>query len=65
MKKQILDGLGLASPQAFPITRDGMPLQMLSYLRLARLQDPAEFAKVVWQANPNCPCLHILSYTRL
>ena len=46
MKKQILEGLGLATPQAFPITRDGFPLQLLSYLRLARLQDPAELAKV-------------------
>ena len=46
MKSQILEGLGLSSPQAFPITTEGMPLQMVAYLRLARLQDPAEFAKV-------------------
>ena len=46
MKKQILEGLGLATPQSFPITREGFPLQLLSYLRLARLQDPAELAKV-------------------
>ena len=46
MKKQILEGLGLTTPQAFPITREGFPQQLLSYLRLARLQDPAEFAKV-------------------
>ena len=44
-KKQVLDSMGMASPEEFPITTDGMPLQLLSYLRLARLQDPAELAK--------------------
>ena len=44
-KKQVLDSLGMGSPQEFPITTNGMPLQLLSYLRLARLQDAAEFAK--------------------
>ena len=47
MKCQILEGFGLTSPQAFPITTEGMPLQMVAYLRLARLQDPGEFAKVL------------------
>ena len=45
-KKQVLDSIGMGSPEEFPITTAGMPLQLLSYLRLARLQDPAEFAKV-------------------
>ena len=44
-KKQVLDSMGMGNPEEFPITTNGMPLQMLSYLRLARLQDPAEFAK--------------------
>lgn len=48
MKSQILEGFGLTSPQAFPITTEGMPLQMVAYLRLARLQDPGEFAKVLY-----------------
>ena len=49
-KKQVLDSMGMANPEEFPITTNGMPLQMLSYLRLARLQDPAEFAKA--RASP-------------
>ncbi len=47
IKKEILDGVGFASPQVFPITSDGMPLQLLAYLRLARIQDSAEFARVL------------------
>jgi hypothetical protein len=50
--------MGMASPQEFPITTAGMPLQLLSYLRLARLQDPAEFAKV--RQKPTC---YVLSET--
>ncbi len=32
--------------QEFPIFRDRMPTQLLAYLRLARLTDPALLAKV-------------------
>lgn len=32
--------------QEFPISADRMPLQLLAYLRLARLQDPAQLALV-------------------
>ncbi len=46
IKKEILDSVGLTSPQEFPITVDGMPLQLLAYLRVARIQDSAEFARV-------------------
>ncbi len=45
-KKEILDSVGLDNPQEFPITKEGMPVQLLSYLRLARLQNSAEFARV-------------------
>ena len=53
-KKQVLDAMGLGSPEEFPVTTAGMPLQLLSYLRLARLQDPAEFAKARMQPRPQC-----------
>ena len=32
--------------QEFPVYRERMPLQLLAYLRLARLTDPALLAKV-------------------
>jgi histone-lysine N-methyltransferase SETD3 len=32
--------------QAFPVFRDRMPVQLLAYLRLARLTDTALLAKV-------------------
>ena len=35
-----------AAPQEFPITQDGLTTQQLAYLRLARVQDPAQLAKV-------------------
>ena len=38
--------MGFAGAQEFPITVDGMPLQLLSYLRMARIQNSAEIAKV-------------------
>ncbi len=43
---QVLDQLGFAPKDAFPVYADRMPNQLLAYLRLARLQDPALFAKV-------------------
>jgi Rubisco LSMT substrate-binding len=45
-KRDILESVGFDTPQEFPISADGMPQQLLSYLRLARLQNSAEFAKV-------------------
>ncbi|CAD7695760.1 unnamed protein product [Ostreobium quekettii] len=45
-KKQILEGLGLQAKQSFPIYEDKMPAQLLSYLRLSRVQDAAQLAKV-------------------
>lgn len=43
---QVLDQLGFQPKEAFPVYSDRMPNQLLAYLRLARLQDPALFAKV-------------------
>ena len=35
-----------ATVQEFPVYRERMPMQLLAYLRLARLTDPALLAKV-------------------
>lgn len=37
--------------QEFPIFEDRMPTQMLTYVRLARIQDPAQLAKVGWAGS--------------
>jgi hypothetical protein len=42
----VLDQLGFSALEGFPVYADRMPNQLLAYLRLARLQDPALFAKV-------------------
>lgn len=46
MKAQILETLGMGPKEAFPVYADRMPIQLFSYLRLARVSDPALFAKV-------------------
>lgn len=46
MKSEILESVGLAPKELFPVFADRFPNQMLSYLRLARVQDPGLFAKV-------------------
>lgn len=46
MKAQILESLGLGPTEAFPVYNDRMPVQLFNYLRLARVADPALFAKV-------------------
>eukprot|EP00208_Stichococcus_sp_RCC1054_P004802 CAMPEP_0206140612 /NCGR_PEP_ID=MMETSP1473-20131121/10038_1 /ASSEMBLY_ACC=CAM_ASM_001109 /TAXON_ID=1461547 /ORGANISM="Stichococcus sp, Strain RCC1054" /LENGTH=455 /DNA_ID=CAMNT_0053534817 /DNA_START=485 /DNA_END=1852 /DNA_ORIENTATION=- len=51
VKKEILEGSGFTTPQEFPITVDGMPVQLLSYMRMARIQDSAEFAKVSFEKD--------------
>jgi histone-lysine N-methyltransferase SETD3 len=37
--------------QEFPIFEDRMPLQLLAYLRLARIADPAQLAKVTFDGD--------------
>jgi histone-lysine N-methyltransferase SETD3 len=46
MKSQILESLGFSAKEQFPVYADRFPQQLLSYLRLARVADPALFAKV-------------------
>ena len=43
---QILESLGFNAKEVFPVCADRMPLQLLAYLRLSRVADPALFAKV-------------------
>lgn len=52
MKSQILESLGLSATEQFPVFLDKFPNQLLAYLRLSRVSDPALFAKVrcYWQA---------------
>lgn len=52
VKKEVLDGVGFETPQEFPISVDGMPLQLLAYLRMARIVDSAEFARVLTLTSP-------------
>lgn len=46
MKQQLLESFGFAAPDRFPVFADRFPIQLLSYLRLSRIQDPLMFAKV-------------------
>ena len=46
MKSQILESMGYEASVTFPVYADRLPLQLLSFLRLSRVQDPALFAKV-------------------
>lgn len=46
LKKQIVESEGFSDRQAFPLFQDRFPTQLLSYLRLARVQDPGELARV-------------------
>ena len=40
-KRQILEGMGMsADGQTFPVFADRMPMQLLAYMRFARVQDP-------------------------
>ena len=46
MKSQILESMGFTPKERFPVFADRMPNQLLAYIRLSRVQDPALFAKV-------------------
>ncbi len=43
---QVLESLGFSAKEQFPVYADRMPIQLLSYLRLARVADPGLLAKV-------------------
>jgi hypothetical protein len=46
MKQQLLESFGFAAQERFPVYADRFPIQLLSYLRLSRIQDVGLFAKV-------------------
>lgn len=50
-KLSILEAVGLADGVDFPITATAMPLQLLAYLRLARVADSAALASVSFDAD--------------
>jgi histone-lysine N-methyltransferase SETD3 len=51
-KAEILAAAGLdPKGQAFPVRRDALPTQLLSFLRLSRVQDAAQFARVSFDAD--------------
>lgn len=45
-KRTIVEAYGLSDQQEFPVYRDRFPIQLLAYLRLARVQDTGELMKV-------------------
>ncbi|CAL5229330.1 g12636 [Coccomyxa viridis] len=50
-KQEILKAMGFEGVQEFPVYRERMPMQLLSYLRLARLTDSALLAKVTFDKD--------------
>ena len=50
-KLSILEAVGLADGVDFPVTATAMPLQLLGYLRLARVADSAALASVSFDAD--------------
>ncbi|KAH7299686.1 hypothetical protein KP509_24G024400 [Ceratopteris richardii] len=51
LKSQILQAANFQDEQSFPLYNDRFPLQLLSYMRLARLQDPALLAKITFEKD--------------
>lgn len=45
-KRGILEEIGYGIQEYFPVYKDRMPVQLLSYVRLARVTDTAELTKV-------------------
>ena len=43
---QVLESMGYSAAEEFPVYADRMPIQLLAYLRLSRVADPALLAKV-------------------
>uniref|UniRef100_A0A7S3UAG2 Rubisco LSMT substrate-binding domain-containing protein n=1 Tax=Picocystis salinarum TaxID=88271 RepID=A0A7S3UAG2_9CHLO len=50
-KKQILEDKGLSTKQSFPVYVDRIPRQLLSFLRLSRVQDPSDFFKISFEED--------------
>eukprot|EP00882_Tetradesmus_deserticola_P007360 GHRQ01007754.1.p1 GENE.GHRQ01007754.1~~GHRQ01007754.1.p1 ORF type:complete len:476 (+),score=189.66 GHRQ01007754.1:146-1573(+) len=51
MKQQLLESFGFAAEERFPVYVDRFPIQLLSYLRLSRIQDVGLFAKVNFEQD--------------
>ena len=51
MKEQVLGSLGYSAAETFPVYADRFPLQLLSYLRLSRVQDVGLLAKVSFESD--------------
>lgn len=51
LKLQVLQQANFQDEQAFPLYVDRFPTQLLSYMRLARLQDSALMAKIVFDKD--------------
>ncbi|KAF8071199.1 setd3 [Scenedesmus sp. PABB004] len=51
MKAQLLESFGFGPAESFPVYADRFPIQLLSYLRLSRIQDPGLFAKVTFESD--------------
>lgn len=51
LKRQVVQAVGFDISQDFPIYADRMPTQLLAYLRLSRLQDSGEMAKVNFEQD--------------
>eukprot|EP00899_Mesostigma_viride_P015360 jgi/Mesvir1/23825/Mv10632-RA.1 len=47
-KKQILQDAGMDVSETFPLFKDRFPTQLLSFVRLARIQDPLLFTRVTF-----------------
>lgn len=59
MKSQVLESFGMGPAENFPVYADRFPIQLLAYLRLSRIQDPAQFAQVStfwWE----CSCMFVV-----
>ncbi|PNW75373.1 hypothetical protein CHLRE_12g524500v5 [Chlamydomonas reinhardtii] len=51
MKSQVLESMGYSAAEEFPVYADRMPIQLLAYLRLSRVADPALLAKCTFEAD--------------
>ncbi|EFJ32882.1 hypothetical protein SELMODRAFT_406852 [Selaginella moellendorffii] len=51
LKREILQEVGLTVPQKFPVYLNRFPTQLLTYTRLARIQDSGLFAKITFEKD--------------
>lgn len=51
MKEEIAGAMGLSATMEFPIYEDRLAIQHLAFLRMARITDPALFAKVSFEED--------------